>query len=392
MNILIVSSYFPPHAGGVEVVAQQQARSLAEAGHSVVVATSRTEPVPADRDDGEGYDVVRLPVSNLLERRTGVPYPIIGPAFCRALAALIRWCDVVHVHDVLYLPPQAAALFARYAGKPMYVTQHVGRLYHSNRAVLAMARLMAALAGRYLWCRARRVIAHNPLVADYLRAHGVPATQVFRAPNGIDTTTFAPGPVGDEHAVRERLGLPGGRPLVLFVGRLVPRKGYQLLVAAADAGYHVVLAGTGRPVCSLPAGVSWIGPVPRADLVTLYRLADVFVLPSDAEVFPLAVQEAMACGLPIVTTEDPGYDACGIDRNLFFLVEPRPAVLRRAIRTILADPSLSRRMSEHSRRFAVEHFDWRVNHQALGALYDQDAGTCDDPHREEPTWTSASLS
>ena len=392
MKILIVSSYFPPHVGGVEVVAEQQARSLAEAGHTVVVATSRTEQVSAGRAGGADYDVVRLPANNLLERHTGVPYPIIGPAFCRGLAALIRWCDVVHVHDVLYLPSQVAALIARFAGRPIYVTQHVGRLYHSSRVVLAVAALMAAVAGRCLWHRARRVIAHNVLVADYLQARGVPSAQVVCTPNGIDTTAFAPGPVGDAHAQRERLGLPGDRPLVLFVGRLVPRKGYELLVEAADAGYHVVLAGSGRPACSLPAGVTWVGPVPRADLVTLYRLADVFVLPSDAEIFPLAVQEAMACGLPIVTTDDPGYHRYGIDRELFFLVEPSPVELRQAIRTILSDHPLSRRMSEHSRWFAVEHFDWRVNQKALAGLYDQGLPTYDDPHREEQTWTSASSS
>jgi D-inositol-3-phosphate glycosyltransferase len=159
---------------------------------------------------------------------------------------------------------------------------------------------------------------------------------------------------------------------VLFVGRLVRQKGYERLIAAAGPGYHVVLAGSGRPAHPLPAGVSFLGPVERADLVALYRLATVFVLPSAGEIFPLVVQEAMACGLPIVTTDDRRYHAYDLDRRLFSLVEPRPDELRRAILAILADRELRRRMGEHSRRFALAHFDWRINQQALARLYDED--------------------
>ncbi|GAA2570003.1 glycosyltransferase family 4 protein [Winogradskya consettensis] len=371
MNVLIVSSYFPPHVGGVEVVAQQQARSLAEAGHTVVVATSQTGGAPGRERQG-GYDVVRLPVSNVLDRRTGVPFPLIGPAFLRGLKDLVARCDVVHVHDVLYPPPQAAAWFARRAGKPMYVTQHIEGVHHPNPLVLAAARLSARVAGGYLWRHARRVVAPSALVADYLRARGVPADKVVAAPNGIDTAAFAPGSAGLRGGeVRDRLGLPSGRPIALFAGRMVPRKGFEQLIAAADDAYDVVLAGTGHPG-PLPAGVHWVGPVSRADLAVLYRLADVFVLPSVGDLFPLVVQEAMACGLPIVTTDDERYDAYGVDRRLFSLVAPEPEALRTAIRAVVADAGLRRRMGEHSRRLAVRHFDWRVNQQLLVNLYDRD--------------------
>ncbi|HET9516743.1 MAG TPA: glycosyltransferase family 4 protein [Actinoplanes sp.] len=384
MKILIVSSYFPPHVGGVEVVAQQQAAALADAGHTVVVGTSRTGETQAHRERREGYDIVRLPVSNLLERRTGVPYPLIGPAFWRGLAALVAWCDVVHVHDVLYQPPQLAALLARRAGKPMYVTQHAGRVRHHNPVVLAAARLSAAVARRFIWDGARRVVAHNALVADYLSAQGVAEDRVVRAPSGIDTVAFAPGAPGDGHRIRQRFGLPAGVPLVLFVGRLVRQKGYQELVAAADSAYHVVLAGTGQPERPLPAGVSFIGPVERADLIALYRLADVFVLPATGEIFPLAVQEAMACGLPVVTTYDHRYDAYDLDRELICLVQPRAEELRRAVLTVLADEELRRRMGEHSRRFAVEHFDRRINQAVVTRMYDEDLGMSEDRNEEHP--------
>lgn len=372
INILIVSSYFPPHIGGVEVVAQQQARSLARAGHTVVVVTTRTPTKTPGRERADGYDVVRLPANNLLERRTGVPYPVVGARFLRTLRRLVRWSDVVHVHDVLYQPVQAAAFYAHRFARPLYVTQHIGHVHHPRRAVRTAARLSARVAGGLIWRRARRVVAHNPMFTDYLLAHGVPRERIVTTPNGIETAVFAPGPVRD-NGLRARLGLPDGRPLALFVGRLVPRKGYEQLIAAADDAYHIVLAGSGKPARPLPDGVFCTGPVPRADLVDLYRLADVFVLPSLGEIFPLVVQEAMACGLPIVATYDERYDSYGIDRGRLCLIRPEAAEIRRALRAVVGDPDLAHKMSEYSRHLAVQHFDWQTNQQSLLGLYARDA-------------------
>jgi D-inositol-3-phosphate glycosyltransferase len=379
MRILIVSSYFPPHVGGVEIVAQQQAASLAAAGHAVVVATSRPDPSAPASERIDGYRVARLPASNLLEERTGIPYPFVGPAFCRALAGLVRRSDAVHIHDILYQPSQVAAALARRAAKPLYATAHVGLVEQDSRLVRGIQQLSTRLAGRYIWRHAVRVVTHNQPVYDYLRAHRVPAGRIALVRNGIDTSVFTPAPVADGAALRRRFDLPADGPLVLFVGRLVPKKGYRELIDAAGDGYHLVLAGPGQPPARLPAGVSCLGPVPRADLIALYRLADLFVLPATSEVFSIAIEEAMACGLPVITAEDPGYAGYGLDRRLLRLVEPSPNSLRQAIRTVLADPGLRREMGEYSRRLAVEMFDWRTNQAALLRLYDGVTGPADRP-------------
>ncbi|HEX9999538.1 MAG TPA: glycosyltransferase, partial [Actinoplanes sp.] len=179
MKILIVTAYFPPHVGGVEVVAQQQAAMLAEAGHEVVVATTRsTNRSGAGRPAPEqvgGYTVERLPAADLVERRLRIPYPLVGLTFGRALHRLVRWCDAVHVHDVLYLPSQLAAVFARRAEKPLYATQHVGPVNHPSRLVATIERIVNAVAGGYIWRQARRVVSYNPMVEDHLRANRVPS-------------------------------------------------------------------------------------------------------------------------------------------------------------------------------------------------------------------------
>jgi D-inositol-3-phosphate glycosyltransferase len=369
-RILIVSSYFPPHVGGVEVVVQHQANALALAGHRVVVATTRTDRSAPAREDVGGYVVRRLPASNVIEDRSRVPYPLVSPTFCQVLWRLVRSADLVHVHDVIYQPPQIAALFAHVLRRPLCVTQHTGPATHENRLVVAGARLSSLVAGRFIWRRAARVCAHNQLIYDHLRHHGVRTERIVRTENGVDTTAFAPGPVTDESGLRARLGLPANRPLVLFVGRLVRQKGFERLIAAAGDEYHIVLVGPGEPPDRLPATVTCTGSVRHDDLAQLYRMADVFALPAVGEVFPLVVQEAMACGLPVVTTDDPRYDTFGMDRRLVQLVSPDPAALRRAILAITSAPELRQRMSEYSRRFALERFDWRLNQTVLLQMYD----------------------
>jgi D-inositol-3-phosphate glycosyltransferase len=84
------------------------------------------------------------------------------------------------------------------------------------------------------------------------------------------------------------------------------------------------------------------------------------------------MQEAMACGLPVVTTDDPRYDRQGLDRTLLSLVPAEPAALRRAVLTILGDGDLRARMRAYSRRLAVERFDGTGHRRALAALYGSD--------------------
>ncbi|MFI5843977.1 glycosyltransferase family 4 protein [Catenuloplanes sp. NPDC051500] len=380
MRILIVSSYFPPHVGGVEAVAKRQAQVLAAHGHDVAVATSHLGPGLPLYAREDGYTVWRLAAANPVERRTGVPYPLIGVGFWRGLRLLVRWSEVVHVHDVLYQPPQAAALLATLAGRPLYATQHVGPVNHPHPLVRGVERTVGTIAGRLIWPRCRRVVSYNPMVTAHLRAGGVPATRIVRAEIGVDTDVFAPGPPAD----RAHWGLPDGVPLVLFVGRIVAKKGYESVLAAAGPGRHVVLAGPGAPSGPPPPGVTFLGPVPAGRLPELYRLADVFVLPSHGEVFPIVAREALASGLPVVLTDSDRYDEYGVDRGLLRLVAPEPSPVRAAVDEILADPVLRRRMGAYARELAERLFDSTAAAGALLQLYDDPADPRQAPVRAAP--------
>ena len=389
MRILIVTSYFPPHVGGVEVVAERQARLLAGAGHDVVVATCRSSPAAPDAERRDGYSVRRLPASTVVERRLGIPYPLVGLAFVRALRRLVGWCDVVHLHDVLYQPPQVAAVLAARADRPLYATQHVGPVNHPHPVVRGVERLIGTVAGRFVWRRARRVVAYNPMVDAHLRAHGVPPARVARGSIGVDLTAFTPGAAGaGDGRLRAELSLPAGVPLALFVGRMVEKKGYHHLVRATGPGWHLVLVGPGRPAGPVPDGATFLGPLPAGLLARLHRIVQLFVLPSAGEVFPIAAQEAMASGLPVVLTDGAGYDRYGVDRELIRLIPAEPDALRRAIAEIAGDAELRRRMGAYSRQLAETHFDAAAGERDVVQLYDRPS----TPHREERLWTSPSSS
>jgi D-inositol-3-phosphate glycosyltransferase len=369
MKVLIVATFIPPHVGGLEVVVAQQAESLAAAGHSVTVLTSHHDKSLARDEQIDGYRVVRTPTWNAIERRTGVPAPLWGLRSLAPLLRLVRQADVVHVHDVYYQPSILAALAARALRRRLFVTQHVSLVEHDSPVVMGVQRLIYATAGATLWRWCEGIIAYNVIVERFLSDREVPKDKVHLTYNGIDLDTFHPGDPATRQAVRATYGLPQDKPLVLFVGRLVPKKGYRELMAAHHPGYHIVLVGPGTVPADVPPGVTFLGSIDRTDLLALYQASDLFALPAVGEMLTLAMQEAMACGLPVVATADPAYDEYELDPRGIAFVSAHPDMLRRTFIEILLDDQRRDRMSTYSRELATKRFDWRNNAADLADLY-----------------------
>ena len=296
MQIVLVTHFYPSHRGGVEIVAGQLAARMAAAGCTVVWCASDTDEPP----ELNGVRCVPMRTFNGIERLSGLPYPVWSWGSLARLSRLIKESDAVHVHDCIYVGSLAAAWLAQRHGKRFVVTQHIGQrpLPPLLRPVLGAANRLGAWS---VLRPASGVAFISPVVRAYFESLLGPAPTFHHVPNGVDTTLFCPSP--DEPASqRAALGFDPLRPLILFVGRFVAVKRLPIVRAMAalrpDWQWCLIGQGPEHPAGWALPNVRVLGPMQQAGLVNYYRAADLLVLPSESEGFPLVVQEAMACGLP----------------------------------------------------------------------------------------------
>lgn len=370
-SILLVSHYFAPHVGGIENVVRDEARHLAALGHDVTVLTTAIGAAAAVERSPGGYSVARVPAWNGVEERSGVPFPVIAPWSIVPIWRLIRAADVVHVHDVLYMTSWLAAGVSMLLRKRVVLTQHVGILDHPKRVVVAVQKLVYATAGRAVVGIAGRVLYLNSGVRTFLERLGADADKLRFLPNGVDTEVFHPADLEAKRCLRDEFGLPVDELLVLFVGRFVPKKGYGTVLDASSSLYRLVFVG-GEPSAEdrrrSPSSL-FLGSLPSHEVARVYRACDVFVLPSTSEGFPLSVQEAMASGLPVVTSDDVGYDVYGLDRHRVALVHPDSLNVRSVLERIAIDADLRRDMAAYSYELSTSQFSWARHARALEAVY-----------------------
>lgn len=305
MRITLVTHYFPGHRGGIERVAGELAgRLAAEHGAGIEWHASDCDPPPSI----PGVEAVPAASCNTIEKRLGVPYPIWSPAALWRVVRASRTADAVHLHDCLYLANVLSFAAARLAGRPVVVTQHVGMIPYRSRALRALLGLAYRALGRLVLGGASRVVFVSDAVRGYFGEFvrfGAPPLLVA---NGVDTSVFHPPSEAKRSSLRREFGAGPATPLLLFVGRFVEKKGLPALRLLADRMPEArwMFAGWGPldPAAWALPNVAVYRDRSGARLAELYQAADLLVLPSVGEGFPLVVQESMACGTPaLVGTE-----------------------------------------------------------------------------------------
>lgn len=384
MKILIVSAYAPPHRGGIEFVVWEQARRFVRKGHEVTWISSRfADEAPVE--DHEGYTLLRTKALNPFESR-GVPYPIFTRELKRTICYQVDRSQIVHVHGMLYQATSLAIREARNRGRPVVLTSHVidqarppgGDGIGSVKKVMNRGiKLVEWSAHRFVGHRNVRnsdaIVVLNSAVRDYIRRVLGSDSNIHWIPNGVDTSLFSPVSEEGKISIRNRLGLPVGKNIATFVGRLVPRKGPQLVVQAVrpDMGIHVVVVGNGSIPCPehVPAPHITIWPAqPREKIPDILRASDVLVLPSIGEGFPLIAQEAMACGVPVILSNDPSYKDY-VDSSCAKLVSPTVEGVREGLSEILESKQKLERAGQSARKLVEKKFAWDSNVEKHLDLY-----------------------
>ncbi len=365
MRVVLVTHYYPAHRGGVETVAGELARRLV-AGGDMEITWHASDCDPAPVEQGAGLRCQPAAACNAIETRFGVPYPLWSWASLVRLTREIGAADLVHIHDCLYFGNIVAFAAARIARRPLVVTQHVGLVPFRNPALRLIHAMANRVFGKLLLGSACRVL----FVADGPRAYFERFVR-FRHPprtvaNGVDTETFRPADPESRAALRQRLGVRDGQPLLLFVGRFVEKKGLPLLRELTGLVPEALwlFAGSGPldPGRWSAANTRVVHGLAQSDLVALYQAADLFVLPSLGEGFPLVVQEAIACGTPVLV--DPSTaQACPKAAGLLSAEASRgPDAAQRWARRIraLAQAGAAPELRSRLAHFALENWSWET--------------------------------
>jgi alpha-maltose-1-phosphate synthase len=232
--------------------------------------------------------------------------------------------------------------------------------------------------------RAARVFMLSPQETPVLLGMGVEAQRLRVVSNGVDPFFLVPIPDAERQRLVERFSLPIGRPLMFFVGNHTLNKGIDTLLKALPLMREKAVAVIAGAIRSrdehlktlASCGVAQDDPrlrftdfITKEELRALYQSVDLFVFPSRADTLPLVILEAMASGLPIVSTKIGGIPF-EVTEETGILVEPgRPGELAEALDTICADAVMRRRMGTAGRSRALEIFSWKKSAELAVSLY-----------------------
>jgi len=388
-RVALMPSAYPPSVGGVEELTRHLALALVAAGDEVEVWTGN----PDDRDP-ETVEVR----DGLVVRRLPMPLPATdwgavghaattGPRTLRALRRALRSFrpDVLHVQCFGPNGAYATAL-SRLTGVPLVITLQ-GETMMDDGDIFEVSRVLRASLRAGLRTAAAVTACSSFTLADAVRRFGLPEGRGVVIPNGVslDGAGQSSGGAGSGLAAA-----PDGTPFVLALGRVVDKKGFDLLLAGyaamdpVDRTADLVIGGSGPALEHLEAmadeagiadRVHFVGRLTREQVAEAMAASAVFVMPSRLEPFGIVALEGWRAGTAVVATSRggaPEFIRDGVDG---MLVDPfdTPAVAD-VLRVLLSDADLRRSLARAGRERVVD-FAWPVVAARYRDLYESVVGS-----------------
>jgi glycosyltransferase involved in cell wall biosynthesis len=371
LNILVITPGFLPFIGGAEIGVHEIYSRLGRRHRVTILTPALREHEPVEGFDQSSYRVERYPdflnfgqVGGRMLLQGSLPPFSVG-ALAAAAGAIRRLRpDAVNVHYAAYTG--LAAVYAQLAARIPTLLSLIGRDAVPGPQVPRLWPWYASLVARQ--------VEHTVFISEFCRSHyrkyRFPCSII---PYGADIHQITPQPAGE--ALRDRLGLPPSRRVLLSLQRLSPIKNVEtslhsvreLLVQGIDQ-FILLVGGDGPDQDRLKAlagrlglhdHVRFLGFIPEDQVGGFLSLADVFLFPSLFETFGIVLAQAMAAGLPIVASNTSSIPEVVQDGQTGLLSPPTdPKALARNIRRLLEDGALRERMGKAARRRAVELYDW----------------------------------
>jgi len=392
---LITEAVYPDLIGGIEIQTFAVASRLAERGLAVTLLARRIKPEAPARERFGNLELLRIGPRGILKGSGwGAVAPILG-----YIAVVLGWLlrhfrryDAVLAQGVkvLFLPATTVN-WLRLRPCVIKIDSPIELWEEISSESLRKMGLSRSAPPVRLWRATRaallRRVSHFVVISAEIReallAVGVDDRRIRFIPNGIDIQRFKPVAAEQKPALRRKLGLPEGPAILNFTGRLSAAKGLMMLLriwkrlVAEGRSAHLVLVGTGGTSVDnceaemrafveengLGATVTFTGAV--SNVPEYLQASDVFVFPSEYEGFPLALFEAMACGLPVASTKVGSARELLVEPEHGALAEPKnPEEMERAIVWMLDHQDRWPAMSAEARRLVTERF-------SLDAVADQ---------------------
>jgi glycosyltransferase involved in cell wall biosynthesis len=358
---MVTGAYYPEISSGGE-----QCRNIASqlTGRAeVAVLTTSVDPELPRHDTVDGVPVTRIRV----DVRSGWSKLRALRRMLLDLVGLVRRADVVHLHGY-----STKNVIVTIVAKALH-TPIVMSLHTSGFDEPAAIEEQGSLA---LWAfmSADLYLSVSPGLVDAYLAAGMPAEKILLVPNGIDIDRFTPATAVERSETRARLSLPIDRAVIIFIGFFSVDKQPRVLfdawlklqttgridatlvfVGATQSSYFEIDESI-APAMAADAGRAGYADRLRfagvtRDVPSYLRAADVFVLPSRREGMPVALLEAMACGLPCVASDLPGSTDAIIDDGVNGVLTPPGDVdaVATALARLLDDESERRRLGSEAR-------------------------------------------
>jgi glycosyltransferase involved in cell wall biosynthesis len=368
----VTQSYYPfLHCGGPAFKVHSIARVLAAQGHEVTVLTAdlgfgnelTIPPAVIGRGCGwvsnaEGIEAIYLTTRGRYRSFT------VNPGVVRFCRRRLRQFDIVHIYGLYDFLGPSVARYCRRLGIPYFV-EPLGMTRAIDRGFL-LKKIWNRLVGGYL-DRASRIVATSEQEMGELLADGIPADRAVLRYNGIDIEEFRTLPTPG--FFRAKAGIRDDERFIIFLGRLIPRKGADLLIEAlpqlgcdkiklviagpeGEAGYSTFLHKKSQEL-GVQHRILFPGPLYGSDKKSALADADIFALPSRYENFGNAAAEAIACGTPAIVS-----DRCGIgsllNHRAGLVTSYSSEAVAQSLRTLLTDVPQYQRLKNGCRGVANE--------------------------------------
>jgi len=364
MNIAMICSHFYPYIGGVENHVMNLSKGLEKKGCTIDIFTSRYDlNLKSEEILSKNITVYRS-----FQLCTPLNNPIL-PFLLLDLYSKKKY-DILHTHDHYFFGSNVAAIYKFFKETPFVLTHHTFPITYDGLSNI-IQKIYDTTLTRYTFKKVNKIIALTNLAKNYIRSY-VDDDKIYVIPNGVDCTRYHPKINSENFKIR--YNIDKSEINLLFVGRMIPRKGLQFLIKAlyilnqhfpikliaVGSGPHLTILKKLIEYYNLEDKVLFTGKINEEMLMQAYSLCDILVIPSLlGEVLPITLLEGMAMGKPIVASRVGGITEVLKFGKLGLSVHPGDVEeLIKAITLLIENSEIAKNFGTNARKAVEDKYNW----------------------------------